>query len=363
MFMLNRQNFQSVLVILLVVISVESGDANSWVQQTEVPTSRNAVATAVASGKIYIIGGVPYSNKGGPGWSALPTVEIYDTLTKVWRKGADMPTARMAARATVFAGEIYVFGGYSRGEIRGEKDHKIVEVYNTRTNTWRRTRDMPTLRRGFSTAVANGKIYAIGGAIYDRQRDVRVATDLVEAYDPLTERWIKRSNMPTKRMWVDTAVVDDKIYAIGGEISPRHGVPLVDQFFRSIEEYNPKTDRWRKRPDMPMFRFGYSTVAIDRKIYLLGGYIWNDRIDDLIWVDVYEPNLNRWGSIRPMPIPKIGKSVAVNGVIYVLGGFVRGRFSNVVHTFDTGFRAVNPKDKLPTHWGELKKSSYGKTYK
>ena len=53
--MLNRRSFHSLLVILMVAIVVESSDANFWVQQTEVPTSRNGVATAVVNGKIYII--------------------------------------------------------------------------------------------------------------------------------------------------------------------------------------------------------------------------------------------------------------------------------------------------------------------
>ena len=38
MFMLNCRNFQFLLVILLVVIAIESSDANFWVQQTETPT-------------------------------------------------------------------------------------------------------------------------------------------------------------------------------------------------------------------------------------------------------------------------------------------------------------------------------------
>lgn len=354
--MLNRRNLQSLLVILLVFIATKSGDANAWAPQTEVPTSRNGVATAVVNGKIYIIGGVPYSNKAGPGWSAVPTVEVYDTRTGVWGKAADIPTPRITAQAAVFAGDIYVFGGYSRGKIRGEKDHKTVEVYNTRTNTWSKTRDMPTLRRGFKTAVVDGKIYVIGGAIYDKQRDVRVATDLVEAYDPLTERWKKRANMPTKRMWIDTEVVNNKIYAIGGEVSPRHGVPDADQFFARIEEYNPRTDRWRKRPDMPLLRFSFATVAIDKKIYLIGGYTRDNGFKTLTSIDVYEPSLNRWGAIPPLPTPKIAPAVAVNGVIYMLGGFIRGqRFSHAVEAFDTEFRAVNPKDKLSTLWGKLKK--------
>ena len=113
MFVPNHLNFRSVLIILLVAVAIESGEAN-WVQQTEVPTSRNGVATAVVNGKIYIIGGVPYSNKSGPGWSALPTIEVYDTRIGAWGKAADMPTPRIAAQAAVFAREIYVFGGYSR---------------------------------------------------------------------------------------------------------------------------------------------------------------------------------------------------------------------------------------------------------
>lgn len=354
MFMLNRRNFQFLLVILFIAVAVESGEAN-WVQQTEVPTSRNATATAVVNSKIYIIGGVLYSNKSGPGWTPLPTVEVYDTRIGAWGKAADIPTPRIAAQAAVFGGDVYVFGGYSRGKIRGEKDLKIVEVYNTRTNTWSRARDMPTLRRGFRTAVVDGEIYVIGGAIFDRQRDLRVATDLVEAYDPLTERWKKRASMPTKRTWVDTAVVNNKIYAIGGEVSPRHGVPPADEFFARIEEYNPRTDRWRKRPDMPMFKFAYSTVAVDKKIYLIGGYNRDNGFKDLASIDVYEPSLNRWGTIPPLPMPKVAPAVVVNGVIYVLGGFVRGRFSHAVEAFDTEFRAVNPKDKLSTHWGKLKK--------
>ena len=356
MSMLNHRNLQSFLIILLVLVAVESGNANPWRQETEVPTSRNGVATAVLNGKIYIIGGVSYTNKGGPGWSALPAVEIYNTRTDTWRKGADIPTPRIATQAAVFGGEIYVFGGYSRGEIRGTKQHKIVEVYDSRTDTWTRTRNMPTLRSGFKTTVVDGKIYAIGGAILDRQRNVEVATDLVEAYDPLANRWEKRAPMPTKRTWIDLEVINGKIYAIGGEISPRHGVPLADQFYRKIEEYNPRIDQWRKLPDMPMSRFSFATVAVDKKIYLIGGYTLNNGFERVTAVDVYEPSLNRWTAIPPIPIGKIAPAVAVNGVIYVLGGFVKStRFSQAVEIFDTGFRSVNPKDKLSTRWGELKK--------
>lgn len=355
----NYRNLQSVLVSLFVVVmAVESSVANSWVQKTELPTSRSGVATAVVDSKIYIIGGKTYSNKSGPGMSALSTVEVYDTRTNTWHKATDMPTPRIAARAAVFSGEIYVLGGYNEIKVRGERYKKIVEVYNPRTDTWTRKRDMPSLRSGFGVAVVNGKIYAIGGAVLDKKLGVRVSIDLVEAYDPLTERWKKRANMPTKREWIDTAVVNGKIYAIGGEVKPRVGVGggLAERFLTTIEEYNPKTDRWRKLPDMPMFKFAFSTVVAGKEIYTIGGYSLNNGHQRLASVDVYAPVSHRWRAGFPMLTAKTTSAVVVNGTIYALGGFIGNtRFSQTVEALDTGFRAVNPKDKLSTRWGELKK--------
>ena len=105
-----------------------------------------------------------------------------------------------------------------------------------------------------------------------------------------------------------------------------------------------------------MSKLYYATVAVDKKIYLIGGYSRDNGFKDLESIDFYEPSLNRWRAIPPLLVPKIDPTVAVNGVIYMLGGFIKGqRFLHAVEAFDTEFRAVNPKDKLSTLWGKLKK--------
>jgi len=38
----------------------------------------------------------------------------------------------------------------------------------------------------------------------------------VEAYDPETDTWEKKADIPTPRWGLSTSVVDGKIYAIGG---------------------------------------------------------------------------------------------------------------------------------------------------
>ena len=55
--------------------------------------------------------------------------------------------------------------------------------------------------------------------------------------------WIAKAPMPTPRGGLGVAVVDGKIYAIGGDASGK----LVG----TNEEYNPVTDTWTTKAPMP----------------------------------------------------------------------------------------------------------------
>ena len=105
-----------------------------------------------------------------------------------WHAAAKIPTPRIGARTAVFSNEIYVFAGYDQKGPRGaRRNHKTVEMYDTQTDTWVKKPDMPTLRKAFATAVVDGKIYLIGGrSIDDKRLGEEVITGLVEVYDPLT---------------------------------------------------------------------------------------------------------------------------------------------------------------------------------
>ena len=347
---------QWVFTLLLVVAS--SSFAGGWEQITELPIWRIGATAAAVNGKIYLIGGYDQHENLGGRAPALSTVDVYDTQTNTWHAAANMPTPRFGAPTAVFSNEIYVFGGYDRKGVRGAfRYKKNVEMYDTGTDTWVKKRDMPTLRNGFMPAVVDEKIYVIGGSVHDKKLDRDVATGLVEVYDLLTNRWEKRADMPTERGATDAVVVDGKIYVIGG-YNWQWG-PLVDKFVTSIEEYNPKTDQWHELPDMPMLKFWFASVAIDNEIYTMGGAYTpgGNRITRFGDVDVYNPTTNKWREVQALTIPKTTWAVVVKGTIYALGGLKDGgQFSPIVEAFDTGFLAVDPKDKLLTRWGELKKS-------
>ncbi|TRO45881.1 galactose oxidase, partial [Candidatus Bathyarchaeota archaeon] len=58
-------------------------------------------------------------------------------------------------------------------------------------NSWTTKKSMSTARGGLGVAVVNGKIYAIGGSNNDAQLAVN------EEYNPATDSWISKSPMPT----------------------------------------------------------------------------------------------------------------------------------------------------------------------
>jgi N-acetylneuraminic acid mutarotase len=142
-----------------------------------------------------------------------------------------MPTARMIARTCSVQGRIYVMGGCLQGWI----DVTTVEEYDPQTDTWTPRADMPSLRRCFSTSVVDGKIYAIGGVHYGDKRYLTT----VEEYDPMTDTWTPKADMPTARWNLSTSVVNGRIYAIGGaskvERDPQRVLSIVEEYDPGVE--------------------------------------------------------------------------------------------------------------------------------
>ena len=367
------RSLQEVMVGFAVVVlshfAIGDADANEWRVISELRTQRAAFATAVVEGKIYLIGGTLFEHARGverpelgPGiWRGpfgMSLVEVYDPETNTWQRLTDMPTVRSGAKAAVVAGKIYVLAGDVGKDNRhvNLKTLKVVEMYDPETDTWVRKQDMSRRRMAFGIGVVAGKLYAIGGNVHvgDKKPEEPGRVDLVEVYDPATDTWSKRADMPTRRDGVKAAVIRDTIYAIGGSGWPPDG--QGGPALTTIEVYHPKTNRWRKKPDMPNLRWVFSSVVVADKIYLIGGTDLQAGDRRPAPVEVYEPATERWRVIAVRPTVKSPFGVAaVNGKIYVFGGKTEDReLSPIVEVFDTGARPIEARGKLPTRWGELK---------
>lgn len=89
---------------------------------------------------------------------------------------------------------------------------KVAEAYDPTTNRWERKSDLPAPRGGHTAATIKGRIHVTRG------EDITLGRVFADhwVYDPDVDRWIAELAMPTARHGIDSAVSAESWYVIGG---------------------------------------------------------------------------------------------------------------------------------------------------
>jgi len=315
------------------------GEGDTWTKKADMPTPRMWLSSSVVNGKVYAIGGCVGIN------THTSAVEEYDPAANTWAQKADMPTVRDQLSTSVVNGKIYAIGGFDE-----DRSLRSVEEYDPVRDKWTERADMPTARQNLSTSVVNGRIYAFGG--WNSNQGGYLST--VEEYDPERDAWKKKSDMPTARGLLSTSVVNGKIYTIGGS-NRRMGTNDFEGI-TVVEEYDPVTDTWRSKADMPTARWSLATSTVGDKIFAIGG---GQRMTPYSMVEEYDPAIDTWVKRADMPTARGALSTSViAGKIYAIGG--AGEFMwflQTVEEYDTGFvpgESVRADGKFWLPWGKVK---------
>ncbi|MYC75506.1 hypothetical protein F4X10_07050 [Candidatus Poribacteria bacterium] len=363
--------FGILILCALLVTNVPNLTAEeNWTRKADMPTQRSSFDTCVVNGKIYAIGGAI----DGFGDLSVSTVEMYDPKIDTWERKADMPTPRSGVSTSVVNGKIYAIGGlelkrFEIDVILNDEPRKVkrlelkelptVEMYDPITDTWTQKADMPTPRIT-RTCVVDGKIYASGGRAPNNIKKKKPwRLDTVEVYNPTTNTWTKAKKMNHARSGTAISVVDGKIYVMGGTGWPQ--IPFhPGPFLSSMEVYNRKTNQWREIGDMPAAKSSHTASVIDGNIYVIGGFFRGNGLDVKYFktIDIYHPETGRWTQKPDMPVSKLGHTTEViNGKIYIFTGADPDEVpvATVEIYAPEGFpQSVDPTGKLLKTWGTLK---------
>ena len=205
-------------------------------------------------------------------------------------------------------------------------------VSRAKQGKWTQKADMPTPRLQLATAVVNGKIYAIGGLNGGPQ-------SAVEIYDPEKDTWIKKADIPTPRGGIAASAVDGKIYVFGGH---RIAFEPLD----TVQMYDPEKDKWTRKKRMPLPIDRMTTSVVNGQIYLIGGWDFPD--DVYATVFQYNPEGNTWTRKADMPTARGGHAAVVfEEKIYVFGG---GTFKETTHGGIRYFDVVEMYDPAEDRW-------------
>ena len=197
------------------------------------------------------------------------------------------------------------------------------------TGTWATLAPMPTARQELAVAVLDGKVFVIGG--YDTSG---ASTAVVEVYDPASDTWRAAAPLPLATNHNAAAVVDGVLLAFGGT-SPR------------VFAYSAAHDSWSELTPMRYTHGGTPAVAvIGGKLYVAGGTGPDMAGNEL---ELYDPKARAWQTLAPMGIPRNHTAGGtIHGKFYVVGGRGHPLASTALEVYDPSTRRWSPLAPMPT---------------
>jgi N-acetylneuraminic acid mutarotase len=254
------------------------------------------------------------------------------TAGNTWARKAPLSPARWSAGAGSINGIIYVAGGWGR-----DAPLSRVDAYKISTNTWSRVASLPAARGDVNGAsVINNKLYVSGGT----NRTGRQTRTLF-VYDPATNQWTQKADMPRASCGGDQGVIGGQLYVYTGCYSKDNNGEV---FFR----YNPSTNTWVKRAPPPVDHNSGGGAAVNGKFYLNGGYTpecGGSCIGNTHNLDVYDPATNTW-TVRAGTGTTGLTGAALNSKLYAIGG-EGDTYHRTVQAYDPGTNTWNTRAPLP----------------
>jgi hypothetical protein len=248
-----------------------------------------------------------------------------------WVELAPMNIARAWLGVAAVNGKIYAIGGstasgfepasFPYGNINADHFVGTNEEYNPTDNTWSYKASMPTPRMSFAIAVIQGKIYCMGGRSVAGDMSGGY-TSVNEVYDPATNNWENKAPMPIANGWIDAKVIDNRIYIKNYIPSTSSGLYVV---------YDPASDTWNNSVPSPQdgkllldyIPDGYETTGImsPKMVYTFSDYNPNAKAYDL--------QSDSWQNGVASPIGRTGFGIALaNDIFYVVGGYTYSFLGN-----------------------------------
>jgi N-acetylneuraminic acid mutarotase len=275
--------------------------SNTWAVKRPVTPWRAAMAAATINGSVYVVGG----------WhdflSPMARVDAYNVATNTWSRVPSMPRSRYYPNgASMINGKLYVSGGFNANHV----GTRTFFVYDPGTGTWTQKADVPQASCRGAQVVIGGMLYVYTGC-YAKDRPGGV----LFRYDPATNTWLRRAAPPTDHRGGAGAMINGKLYLVGG-LTPDCG-GSCETVSNTLHAYDPTSNSWTTKRTMPGHLGGFSAVALNGRLYLVGG------TDDFspISTQVYDPGTDTWTQKAKLPVRSwIGAAAAAGGkIVYVAG--------------------------------------------
>ena len=285
---------------------------DGWEQMESINTARIYAGSCVIDNKIFVFGGCTLPAPG-----ATASVEVYDTETDEWTVLKNMDQAK-AVVCEVIDDKIYLMGGWALIDNSWKTISTNLE-YDYKTDNYVEKQSTPINMAFGVSCVYNDAIYTFGGS---------TDNEIIEKswiYDPTSDTWDSISDIQNKTYGPTVDVINNKMYATGG----CEGSYTSMKISGKVAMYDPDTDSWEEKTELPYPVADHISVVHKDKILVFGG-------DTGVWeiaksfgtnlIQEYDPVKNNWAIKQCMPFKRSGMAgEKVGNYVYIISGAENSR--------------------------------------
>ncbi|KAK7109027.1 kelch-like protein 41 [Littorina saxatilis] len=209
-------------------------------------------------GGVYFVGGIFFDHYHFQDHGeAMAAVLRYDQREGEWKPCASMNSARCAQAVCSRNNKVFAFGGYST--YPGFPPLESCEVYDPEVDVWSVVDNMPVGVAHHAAAAYKDCIYLFGGI-----DDEGCHLNTVLCYHSNNDTWtLVKTQMSAPRADCSAFTFNHKMYVLGGSNQVCN--------LLSVEVYDPETNKWHHGEDFPDERKFTSVAQLGSSLYVCGG--------------------------------------------------------------------------------------------
>jgi len=282
--------------------------ASPWLEGPPLAELRDEPRAVAIGNSIYLVGGTTAIEEVGPDRYVLDASDEltrFDPRSGRYEQLAPLPRSLNHVGLTTYRGDIYVAGGY--GRLTHARTSRAFYRYDPETDAWSRLPDLPAPRAAGAVGILGHRLIWAGGGRNS------VARSDVFAFDFRTRRWSRLPSMGSRREHVGEAVLDGKLYVLGGRAPESQAVDTAERF-------DPRGGAWEKLPPMPVPSGGLAAVAFEDAVVTVSGG--NDGAETVTGaVQEFNPASGEWRLLPELRTARHGHGATIaEDEVWVFGG-------------------------------------------
>lgn len=356
-------------------VFIYSVSSNVWTSDCSDDAAVGDACAAAIGGTVYVVGGAAVNGQ------LSSAIRSYNPDTQAWAQVASLPSARAGAACAAVGGLIYIAGG------RGAEGALLNEMLSFEAATGT-VKALSPLAYGSGdvelVALPGGSLLSIGGIGNTSVAGIQAPTHYVQEYLPSVDAWVQKAPIALARLSAGAAYAVGGVYAFGGLLrcsalaaggacterpiadmevfydvdhpavflhlkdpaaeanSPAPPASKVllqsssaaEAGFTSMGLLHAGSGYWAPEAVLPVPALSdHAVVQLGNSLFIIGGMLTaNGSINAQMWE--FDTLLATYTRRADMPAPRTrAGAAAVDGKIYVTGGFGKNETEGIQGTF------------------------------